>query len=977
MSIKQPKNTQPLFQKKILAVVCSLSFSGMALAADADVSSDENSDSQIEEIIITGRQQAIVNANERKRLAQSAIDSIVADDAGKLPDASITEVLQRVSGVSIVRFASLGDPDHFSAQGTGVQVRGLSGVAGRLNGREVFSSSSGRGLSWSDVTPEMMAAVDVYKSSTADLIEGGTGGQIDLRTKMPFDYQDGFKAQMTLSGSYGDLSEGGPTPNGSILLTDRWDTQLGEFGALIDLSLSKFKSHSDFIRMEPFYKTRLSDGTDKYVPGGYDYGSDDYERDRKGAYLALQWVPSDTLSVAQTVFYSKYNDRNLSSGQFVVSKELAVDPAASEFDHNGILRKSDKLFLRNTGTFESRENETLYAGGNTGFSKNESETQDVSTSFEWNPSEKWGVKGAFQTVKSTGASYGYDIFPNVPFSGSYALDLTGDLPQITMPASTEAMLSDRSKYTWNNTMDHTGDTEGSMHAVNIDANYIISEEGFFRSTQFGARYADRTENDNNAVYNWSALGVGWNGFPQKTLSEADSRPGDVEWHEFKNFFRGDAKLPGATWKPSFDMALKYDVLGDHEQYGNPGQGKAIIGLFDPSSQENKNEAIYGLIRFADDTNLGVPVSGNLGMRYVRIESTSNGFYKQNPSTFLKDGVLTVIPETGEARSGGATFSKVLPSINLKFDPSENLSLRLGYNITMDQAGFYQLKASGTTNVRTISSGDGGPGQFDGFISDAGNPELKPVISHNSDASIEWYPSQVTSFHASLFHKSIDNWFTYGNATVPVPITYTAPESKTVMEQASKTDIYNSDKAAIVKGFEVGGRAFFEKLPSPWDGLGVEVNYTYIDSKNPGDLYHDINGISHTDAPVQGLSKNNANLVLMYEKEQWSLRMAYNWRSRYLMGTHGNGTDGDYNYFSAPGQSTFVDISLANFSDDYGQWDMGGTYRVTDNASVSLQISNVTNEITKTLQYGYPGGTYLPRSWFIADRRAELVLRYDF
>ncbi|RZM14780.1 MAG: TonB-dependent receptor, partial [Sphingomonas sp.] len=124
------------------------------------------------DIVITGRRAALEAADERKRRSETIVDSVVADDAGKLPDNSITEVLQRVSGVSIVRFAALGDPDHYSVQGSGVQVRGLTGVASRLNGREIFSANNGRAILWSDVTPELMAAVDVYKASTADLIEG-------------------------------------------------------------------------------------------------------------------------------------------------------------------------------------------------------------------------------------------------------------------------------------------------------------------------------------------------------------------------------------------------------------------------------------------------------------------------------------------------------------------------------------------------------------------------------------------------------------------------------------------------------------------------------------------------------------------------------------------------------------------------------------------------------------------------------------
>ena len=139
-----------------------------AVAADADpaASSEENA------IVVTGRRAALQAATERKRNSETIIESVVADDAGKLPDSSITEVLQRVAGVSIVRFRALGDPDHFSVEGSGVQVRGLSGVASRLNGRDIFSANNGRGLLWGDVTPELMAAVDVYKASTADLIFG-------------------------------------------------------------------------------------------------------------------------------------------------------------------------------------------------------------------------------------------------------------------------------------------------------------------------------------------------------------------------------------------------------------------------------------------------------------------------------------------------------------------------------------------------------------------------------------------------------------------------------------------------------------------------------------------------------------------------------------------------------------------------------------------------------------------------------------
>src|SRR5207253_8521987 len=163
-----------------------------AWAQSADAPAKDSGSERLTEIVVTGRRAALLSADQRRKNAEVIIDSVVADEAGKLPDNSITEVLQRVSGVAIVHFGALNDPDHFSVEGSGIQVRGLTGVASRLNGRDIFSANNGRSLLWGDVTPELMASGDVYKAATADLIEGGTGGQIDLRTKLPFDFKGGW-----------------------------------------------------------------------------------------------------------------------------------------------------------------------------------------------------------------------------------------------------------------------------------------------------------------------------------------------------------------------------------------------------------------------------------------------------------------------------------------------------------------------------------------------------------------------------------------------------------------------------------------------------------------------------------------------------------------------------------------------------------------------------------------------------------------
>src|SRR3990170_2113067 len=215
------------------AVIVAM-LAGPALAQEAETEESAVTEAEAEEnaIVVTGRRAALQAAEQRKKNSEGIVDSVVADEAGKLPDNSITEVLQRVQGVTIVRFAALNDPDHFSVEGSGIQVRGLSGVASRLNGREIFSANGGRALLWGDVTPELMSAVDVYKSATADLIEGGTGGQVDLRTKLPFDFKAGWNFAGSGEISKGDLAKGNDY-GGSILVTNRFDTNIGEIGLLL------------------------------------------------------------------------------------------------------------------------------------------------------------------------------------------------------------------------------------------------------------------------------------------------------------------------------------------------------------------------------------------------------------------------------------------------------------------------------------------------------------------------------------------------------------------------------------------------------------------------------------------------------------------------------------------------------------------------------------------------------------------------
>jgi TonB-dependent receptor len=296
---------------------------------------------------------------------------------------------------------------------------------------------------------------------------------------------------------------------------------------------------------------------------------------------------------------------------------------------------------------------------------------------------------------------------------------------------------------------------------------------------------------------------------------------------------------------------------------------------------------------------------------------------------------------------------------------------------MDNASFYDLRARQAVGVNSSSRTDGvtGPNIFNNYTVDAGDPTLKPTMSNNFDVSVEWYPKPGTTFHIAGFYKRITDSVVYGGAPKEFTVTFTDGTTETGL--ATTNTARTSDKAATVKGIELGARTFLDQLPGWLAGIGVEANYTFIDSKNPGDLYFDIDGVERNDVPLRGLSKHNLNAAFLYEKDPFSLRIAYSWRSKYLQSTTASGTNNTYTYYDASGVGTSTPTNLPVYGASYGTLDAGLTLRVNENINVQLQAQNILNATQKTLMGGNPSGTLYGRSWFQSDRRYRMGINVTF
>jgi TonB-dependent receptor len=291
-------------------------------AASGDTSSD---------IVVVGVRNALATSQNIKKNADTVVDSITATDIGAFPDKSAAEALQRVPGITVNRLQSSDDSTHPSGEPTQVLIRGLPQVRTEFNGRDSFSADSARGLQFNDISPELLAGVDAYKNETADMIEGGIAGTVNLRTRLPFD-QKGLVITGNARANYGDRSKKW-TPEFSGLISYSVDTSAGRFGFLADYAWSHVITRTESVimdKIDTYCSAGAVDANGKailvngavqctanpfgghgwaYAPDGIRYSQVDYDRHRHGLALAGQYAdPSNRFRLTVQYVDSEYHN---------------------------------------------------------------------------------------------------------------------------------------------------------------------------------------------------------------------------------------------------------------------------------------------------------------------------------------------------------------------------------------------------------------------------------------------------------------------------------------------------------------------------------------------------------------------------------------------------------------------------------------------------------------------------------------------
>jgi TonB-dependent receptor len=933
---------------------------------------------ELDTVTVTGIRGSVYRAQDIKRSADTFVDSVTAEDIGALPDRSVTETLSRIPGVTIDRFLSAGDPEHPSAEGSGVQVRGMTQVRSELNGRDTFSANGGRSIGFQDVPSELMAGVDVYKNQKAEMIEGGLGGTVDLRTFKPLDF-DGQRIAFSLSENYGNFAEQ-YKPSASALYSNRWDTELGEFGFLVDIAHSELATRTDGMFVRPFFETDNTDlngdGTNEqlWLPRGADWRTLDFERERQGIYLALQWRPTDDVELHATVFQSRYDELWYEDAIFVGNDPTAVRIDTSQpYELDGGVFRSGRLVQEGD----------IPMGTDIRASNSKSKTTDFSLGLKWALSERTELTTDLQYVKAETRRLDSTVSlgVNVPYID---VNLTGGTPSIGID---EEFTGNPANYYWGFTMDHRDDNVADQLAWRADLKHSF-DSGFFRAIKFGARLTDRSATSRDTGYDWQPVFQPWMAGwavtgPTPGLDLNDEVNSSLaHLNTFDNFYRGDVNPPGSFFAPVLSTALGFPdsylaIHGAAAPYYACCYGQITPrNVRDPQWTNLQNEtttAAYAMLDFAvDDLRL----DGNVGVRAVRTENSASG-YLIFPNVVYAPylGAGETVPLTAKN-----SYTDVLPSLNVRWEPIDNVIVRFAASKAIARPAFsdmqvYQLLSADLKDGITIDPDNPripDPSELDLTGSSTDNPYLEPMKANQFDLSLEWYfsPDKGGMAWINFFHKDIKDYFRNQSRLVPYP------GADGNMYDYLVTQTINTGEARI-QGAEIGWNQFFDFLPAPFDGFGVSANYTYIDSSTKVPIETDAqpidtDGSLFGDLPADGLSKNSYNVAAFYEKGPWQIRVAYNWRSEYLLGVGANGYNGTNNNLA--GES--VAWKLPVYSDEYGQLDASVFYSFNDHIKLGLEMNNLNNAEQRTIM-DQNGAGKRTTSWYVNDTRYAATLRVNF
>ncbi|HEU5134830.1 MAG TPA: TonB-dependent receptor [Steroidobacteraceae bacterium] len=948
---------------KSASALAALSISVSAIAQQTPAANPPAGE-EVDTVVVTGVREALAKGLENKRESPQVIESIVAEDIGKLPDNNVIEALQRVPGVQI--------SDRGRGEATRLFIRGLPDPVTTWNGRNMFTSN-GRQLQLQDIPANLVGQIDVYKTRSSEQLETGLAGQIDVVTRRPFDLPG---LQMSLNATYTQQEQrDAGDPSLSMLVSNQWDVGDGRFGALLNVSYTKSRwrdqtviagamlpfatpagltglgaaadncdsGNPNWTPLERIFNTSCRNTPDNLPPGtpepllwqaGLDRGlpwtpgstltvggtQQPYlltrdaliavdakgDRERPAATVALQFAPNDTSEYTFETFYQGYRHEIFNNLHFTFADAwwaLGPNPASTFTlypDTNVIKTRT----VGEPGRFQSGDAIDEWT-----------DTWVYALAGKWSVGDKLTLKA---DVSFQDSSFETNFIAMRTNNGmlipSLSLDFNAGDGIPSWHFNDDAAMLDPNNWLAAELFQNRGKQDGDAATFQLDGDYDFagdSDAGWFKQLKFGVRYDDR--NSKNASPRPVAPAT--IGFPSfSTIDPAFYYVND-------SFMDGEADVP-TTW-----LVANGFYMNDHRDdlraiYGVETADPTLIESFDVNETTS---AAY----LQADMKFGEKFDAQVGVRFVKVDTD-----------MVFTDVISLV-----AADDSASVDDLMPSLTLRYAVTPEVNVRFNYGETLRRPDFTALNPNFalTQDLTNVGYGTG----------TGGNPDLEATKSKNMDLTVEWYFAEDSAIFGTLFERDIDG------LVVPLTRRITIPNTGLNTDQFVVTQPVNASDGEL-KGLELGF-LWFPTLPGAFNGLGLQGSYTQLDSEQNIPLTNSAGEIiGQETSSFFGVSDTSYNVTLAYDHSGFGGRLSYVWREDFLSANEAR-------LFANPiGQWRLPEKSL----------DLQLNYDFNDNLSVSFDAVNLMQDLQqsyyKFADAGNPtvsnfGTTLISRSYSLGVR----------
>jgi iron complex outermembrane receptor protein len=875
------RGTRPYFRLSPIAAACAtmLLVSGAAHAQEAVAETEAEKAAKAEPamavVVVKGIRRSLEDSVSAKRSSDSIVEVVSAEELGKLPDASIAEALSRLPGVVGQR-----GPD---GRVNVISIRGLSPEfsGSLLNGREVVSSNDARTVEYDQFPSELIGSAMVYKTPDGTLIGQGLSGTVDLRSRRPLDTR-GREVAVNLRGeknSTENLVSGVAPKIGkrfSISYIDQFaNNTIGiaagyaRLDVASEVKQTELVTYGDFSPYglpvtgnapQQFPSTAVPNGQ-SLLPMFWTATSSTKRNTRDGLMAVIEWKPNKDLRTQLDLYYSRFATHEV--GAKFLSSMFATwgGGVAPNLSNVNTTQLGQNTFTTSatasnmpvtTGNFDTKRKDSISAlGWNTALKLDADWTATSDLSFSRSIRDETYSEVYAAPFDTANQAWTYGTFSwNVPVNGGAQTWTPAQPDFLSNPNIIKLgdqagfdFVGDQAAYTGAIRNPHIKD---QIKTLRLSANRKM--DGMFSDFTVGINYTARdkevSKNEARLLMSQDANGNYIRDIPAGALGT----PINMSWAGIPSMIRIDvptlARTGALTLQPLFAQKVDNDS-GVHE--------KVITA--------------YGKLNI--DTEIGsVPVRGNLGLQVVNSKQHSTGWeYRGNNAT----------PDINQlfARSGGASYTDYLPSLNLVADFSNGFIGRFGLAKTLARPNIVDMRAGSSTP--TVIK-EPGPDQGKWTVAYSGNPELEPWRSDSIDFSFEKYFGKRTYISGAVFQKNLKSYVfnelrARDNSEFPRPPDL-PPE--VVVQQFGPVMQPVNGSGGKLQGIELAASLEGAMVHKSLDGFGLVMSASK--------LFSDIQDRDGNEIKLNGLSGVSGSATVYYEKHGFSARFSQRYRSAFTATT---------------------------------------------------------------------------------------------